>query len=306
MPAIDEFPEVMEAHVFRAELRLGKSKTTQNPPDWNRLLSELKSSTSLKDRTVDGYIFDPIEIDGTMLLGVHKPLSFDFMTKIDDESQDIGDYLSEDTESKIRFAFSSVVMFSSVDHIFAMARGSRESPHHTAVAKFFRHFIDTPPKYRWIVEPFMAPDQLEELEKAKGLKKFQSSFSTPRTLTDLKDGKFGIMSFAQQMADAVGVELKIQLKVQLAPGHYSAKAAKGLLDLFNHDRSELTRGDSRAKAQAVLPHGVEEELNLVKHKMAFAFELPILRDEQRNFTQLGEGLLNVRESLHNQLQLGTE
>lgn len=241
-----------------------------------------------------------------MLLGVHKPLSIDFMTKIDDESQDVGNYLSENTDSTIRFAFSSLVMFSDIDHVFAMARGSRESPHHTAVAKFFRSFIHTPDKYRWVVEPYMAPDQIHELEKAKGLKKFQSSFTTPRTLTDMKEGQNGIMTFAQQVANSVGVELKFDLKVQIAKGHSSSNASRALLDLFNRDRHELTRPDSRAKAQAVLPGGLEEELNLVMHNMAFSFELPILSDEQKNFTQLGQGLLDGREELNNELRQGSE
>lgn len=302
MPVEELIPEVMEAHVFRAQLRKGKKTQPPNPTNWDFLLSELKASHSLKERTVDGLIFDPISISGTMMLGIHKPISFDFMTKIDDESQDVGNYLSEDTDSKIRFAFSSLVMFTEFDHVFAMARGSRESPQHTAVAKFFRHFIDTPEKYHWVVEPYMAPDQLDELEKASGLKKFQTSFTTPRTLMDMKQGRSGVMTFAQQMSDAVGVELKLDLRVQIAKGHYSSLAARKLLELFNRDRGELTRSDSRAKAQAVLPGGVEEELNLVMHNMAFSFELPILSNEQKNFTQLGQGLLDGREELNNELR----
>lgn len=296
------FPEVMDAHVFRTVLRHGKNTDLPNSADWNRILSNLKSELTLKERTVGGFIFDPIDISGTMMLGVHKPLSFDFMTKIDDESQDVGNFLSEDTDSHIRFAFSSLVMFTDIDHVFAMVRGSRESPHHTSVQKFFNAFIDAPPKYHWVVEPYMASDQLAELKKAKGLKRFRTSFSTQQTLLDQKDGQNGVMTFAQQMASAVGVELKLDLRVQIPKRNYSSDAARKLLDLFNRDRDDLTRSDSRAKVQAVLPNGLEEELNLVRHNMAFSFELPILTNEQKNFTMLGQGLLDGREDLDNELR----
>lgn len=297
----DEIPESMEAHVFRTERRRGSRPVIPGSVNWDALLRQLKGDYTLKQRTVDGIIFDPIEISGVMLLGIHKPLSVDFMSSIDDESQDVGDFQSNDTNSKIRFAFSSVAMFAESDHVFAMARGSRESPHHTALVKFFNAFMESPHKERWVVEPFMAPDQLDELKRATGLKSFKTTFTTNRRLDDFKEGSGGPMTFAQEMSDAAGVELRLDLRVSLPRGYFSQRAAKGLLDLFRRDQPELTRKDSRAKAQAVLPGGLIEELHLVRHHMAFSFELPILRDEQRNFTKLAEGLLNVRSQLDNQV-----
>lgn len=302
MAAEELFPEVMEAHVFRAERRKRGTPIIPNTIDWDSFLRDLKNGYSLKERTVGGVIFDPIEIDGLMMLGVHKPLSVDFMTSIDDDSQDVGNFQSVDTDSRMRFAFSSIVMFSDVDHIFAMARGSRESPHHTAMGKFFSSFAVTPARERWVIEPFMAPDQLDELAKAKGMARFQSSFTTPRTLLDPKAGNGGVITFAQQMSNEVGVELKIDLRVQVAKGNFSSLAAERLLSLFRRDQQDLTRSDSRAKAKALLPNGMIEELNLVRHNMAFSFELPILTDEQKNFTKLAEGLQNVRAELNNQIQ----
>lgn len=298
----DEIPESMDAHVFRTERRRGLRPVLPGPVDWDDLLRKLKSDYTLKQRTVDGIIFDPIEVSGVMLLGIHKPLSADFMSAIDDESQDIGDFQSNDTNSKIRFAFSSVVLFAESDHVFAMTRGSRESPHHTALVKFFNAFMETPAKERWVVEPFMAPDQLDDLAMATGLKSFRTSFTTNRLLDEYKDGTGGPMTFAQEMSDAAGVELKLDLRVSIPRGSFSRRAARGLLDLFRRDQAELTRKGSRAKAQAILPGGLVEELYLVRHQMAFSFELPVLRDEQRNFTKLAEGLLNVRSELDNQVK----
>lgn len=293
---------VKKASFFQAVILADGKK--QHPParDWNKDLEKIATSTKLKDRKIDDRIFDPVEVGGQYLLGIHKPLKTDFMSTIDENASSVTDFLETDDAAASRFAQSSAVLFTKHNHIFAIALGHQHGPRHASVQAFLTKYFPLDPGAHWVIEPFMDKAQLQKLQKAKGLIEFSTNFTTQRDLFVEDEAGEGVVTFAERLANAVGADVEVKIQVTLPAGHRGAASRKGLLSVFRKDLRKTTGSDSNAKVRAVIEEGVEEELNLVAHKLAEEFELPELGSERRQFSNLLAGLQSVSAEMDDRVR----
>lgn len=293
---------VKKASFFQAVILLDGKK--QHPParDWNKDLKEIATSTKLKDRKLEDRIFDPVEVGGQYLLGIHKPLKTDFMSTIDEDASSVTDFLETDDSPASRFAQSSAVLFTRHNHIFAIALGHQHGPRQASVQAFLTKYFPPGPGAHWVIEPFMDKAQLQKLQKAKGLIEFSTNFTTQRDLFVEDEAEEGVVSFAERLANAVGADVEVKVQVSLPAGHRGVASRKGLLSVFRRDMRRTTASGSNAKARAVIEEGVEEELSLVAHKLAEEFELPELGSERRQFSNLLAGLQSVSAEMDDRVR----
>lgn len=273
-----------------------------HPPtrDWSSEFLRIATETNLKDRLIDGLYFDPVEVDGSYLLGIHKPLKTNFLSAIDSTTNSISDVLPDDL--KDQYAHSSAVMFTGHNHIFALALGHTHAPRHTSVQKFLDTYYPRSEGEHWVIEPFMDHAQIKQFQDAKGAIDFSTKFTTKRDLLDDAITENSLTKFGDQIANAIGSDVEIKISVVLPQGYRSANSMKNLHLFAKRDLRVTTGAGSNAKARTLISEGVEEELHLVAHKLAAEFDLPKIESERQQFSQLLEGLQSVRNEMDDRVK----
>ena len=296
-------PEKKSAFVHEAQLHGANKYTRPGTRDWNEMLKSIRQGKKLEDRRVDGLYFEPVEIKGRWLLGIHKPLDNSFMTRIEHGAASVSDLMTDDDDKQGMWAHSSAVFFSNTHHVFAIVRGDAHAPGTKAVKTFLdRFFTPENPNLHWKIAPYMDDGQLSRLKKAEGLVKFSTSFSTQRDLFDVADGTNGITGYLDELADKVGQDLEISIELRLPKHSHNKRAQRRFLRVAKEDLRRTATPESKAKAKAVINDELIEELSLVSHRLATEFELPVLGSEKKQFSDLLNGLDQVRDKLNSRIQ----
>ncbi|GAB2471206.1 hypothetical protein [Xylanimonas ulmi] len=273
------------------------SQAQRRPPgdtNWTARLEAIAAHT-LDERTVDGKIYDPRVSDGKALLGIHAPLKPDFMTTIDLKTKTVSDLMSDDDDSA-PFANSTAAMFLPPGNVVAVITGNQSSPKAQSVEKFLEELVPLPTGDRWKIEPLMDHGQLVKLQKeAQGAVAFSSRFSTAvDLLSPESEAPEGMVSFADRIASRVGGDIEVTIEIKLTPESRNRSTSKRMLDLIKGDVPRLVRDrGSKTKATAVLPGGVEEELELVAHRLAATVDIDETASESRRFSALLDYLTRV-------------
>lgn len=293
--------ETKNASVFEAKLLSRGSYRRLSPRSWDEALRKIREDYSLSEREIDGIYFDPVEQGGKFLLGMHRPVDGAFKTLIDENTSSISDVLPDEVTDR-RWAESSAVLFSETHHVFIYAGGGRQGPPAGAVVSFLNHFFPGGKGEHWRVEPYLDRPQIDRLKQAKGLIQFSSRFSTQRDLFTSHHAGEGPAAFADRIAEAVGQDIELEITIKLPKQSRGRQATRKLLELIRGDLSRTVRENSNAKAEAIIDDELTEELSLVAHKMAAKFELNIEDTEQRLFTDLLQGLVEVAPELNSRIQ----
>lgn len=288
------------ASFFQAVVLKDGIKIHPETRDWGTEFAEIIAETTLEDRLIDGLYFDPVEVDGNYLLGIHKPLKTNFLSTIDPKANSISDVLPDDL--KDRYAHSSAVMFTGYNHIFALALGHTHAPRHTSVEKFLNTYYPRTEGEHWVIEPFMDRAQLKQFREAKGAIDFSTKFTTKRDLLNEELPENSLTQFGDQIAAAIGSDVEIKISVALPPGYRNANSMKNLQLFTKRDLRITTGAGSNAKARTLISEGVEEELHLVAHKLAADFDLPQIDSERQQFSQLLQGLQSVRSEMDDRVK----
>lgn len=289
-----------QASFFQAVIL--KDGVKKHPParNWKQELKRILDSTKLSEREVDGLYFDPIEVNGDFLLGIHKPLKTNFLSNIDPDANSIKDVLPDDL--KDQYAHSSAVMFTKHNHVFALALGHTNAPRHTSVEKFLNTYYPRGDGEHWAIEPFMDRAKLKQFQDAKGAIDFSTKFMTQRDLLEEDMEEESLTRIGDQIATAIGSDVEIKITISLPPGYRSRVSMKSLQRFAKRDLRTTAAKGTNARARAIVSEGVEEELHLVAHKLAAEFDLPQIASERQQFSQLLKGLQSVRSEMDDRVE----
>lgn len=289
------------AYVYEAKLLSKGTSRRLKARDWNDALRKFKEDYPLKEREIDGVLYDPVEFQGTYLLGIHKPVDKSFMTQLDEDDASVKDLMMEDEEGRKSY-YSSAVLFSEIKHIFIIASGSRSAPQANALEPFLQQFFSGDESEYWKIGPYMDRPQLDRLREAKGLVSFSSRFSTHRDLFSMDEPSDGPAGYADRIADAVGQDVEIEIKIKLPSQVRGQQTMRKFLDLVTGDLKRTITEKSKTRAEAVIDEELTEELSLVAHKMATKFELSTVGTERRLYSDLLNGLVEIGPEINQRIR----
>ena len=298
------------AGFHRAYILQDGARRDPGEQDWADLLQRV-AGLSLEDRTVGDIIYEPASLlSAGILLGMHKPINPDFMSTINSKAGKIADFMKatvttdeEDDLSPERFANSTAVCFLPVGNAFAVALGNTMAPRANQIAHFLDEFL--PPEQKgayWKTEPMVDDDEIRKLRQAKGLVEFSSRFNTSRNLFNMDTESSGVVSFGERIAQRVGGDVEISIEVKLKPAARNTSVKQKMLDLLMTDLQTLAGKGSNAKAKALMPDGIEEELSLVEHNLAADFEIDKLGNESHQFSELLQALGDVSAEMETKVK----
>lgn len=290
-----------KVQVHQAFLTDGQRRRQQTR-DWNHELRRIRDETTLLERKIDGVFFEPVEVGGEFLLGMHRPIDPSFMSQIDEDGASITDFLMDDEDSSNHWAQSSAVLFSDIDHVFALALGGQRAPMAGTLARFLEVYFPGREQEHWVIDPYMDRAQINRLQTSRGAYRFATKFSTQRDLFNANAPSSGVASYADDIAKAVGQDIEIEIVVKLPRESRGRQATKKFLDLIRSDLHRTVHPGSGAKATAVIDDELQEELSLVAHRMAATFDLPNVGTERRQFGDLLRGLKDVSGELNTRIR----
>ena len=303
----DETVKVKRAHYFRLMALQDGEKAYVDQIDWAQLMQNLlDADEDERERLAVGdLIFQPGLFEGRAVLGMHAPISTDFLSHYNPKTQEVTDVMSDDEKDDTpRFAHSTAIAFSDHGNIIGAALGANTSPRATSIRHFLERFQTLGQGAHWHVEPVMDPSRILEFMDSKGAVSFEAQFSTAKDLTTEEEGIYGPVSFAESMAKATDADLIIDLNVKLASGVGNAESRGKLKNLLSAALPILARAPkSRTKARVLTADGVYESLNLVASRMQQEFEIAATATERRRFSDLLEGVAVVTAQVEDRLKV---
>ncbi|WP_156380289.1 hypothetical protein [Arthrobacter sp. Soil762] len=284
---------VKKAAFYRAYILKDAARQDPQERDWTAFLSGV-AKLPFTERVIDDIVFEPSKFSDGWVLGIHKPINTDFMTRVNAKTGRIADLLDDPEAGDGGLSHSTAVYFTGLGNVFALTGGGgNSSPRSNAVADFLQEFAPPAEGSFWKTEPVMTKDQIEQLRASKGLVEFTSRFSTAQSLFTADDDDTGLVGFAEKLAVRVGGDLEISIQLRLPAESRNKSVKEKLRNLVLGDLPRLAGKGTGAKAKAVLAEGVEEEISLVAHRLAEDFEIGKLGPESRQFSELMQALLNV-------------
>lgn len=310
--------KIKHAGFHRAYLLQDGARKDPGEQPWEELLQKVAELT-MEERTVDGLIYEPTLLDRGTLMGMHKPLNPDFMSRIDSEAGSIADFMDRGGATEAegdndqgaeagavkpeRFANSTAVYFLPIGNVIAISLGNREAPRANRLAAFLDEFLPPEsPNASWRIEALVDNDEILKLKEAKGVVQFSTRFNTSRNLFSEDAAQPGIYTFAEKMAAQIGGDLELTIDVKLTPEARNRSNKGKLMQMLMRDLPRLTGKDSKASAKALLEEGVEEQLSLVAHSLAADFEINKLAMESHQFSELLKALGDVGDEMHTRVK----
>jgi len=252
--------------------------------DWCTLMKSV-AQVPVKERTLSqGIVFDPrVDDDGTPTLSIFRPLSTDFMSRIDPDTMEVTDIASNE---KDLFAHSTAVVFIPGMPVFGLVGSSGTySPQHSAVHTFLTTFMKPDIGSHWKVEPLMDPGKIKEFEQASGIAEFSAVYRSAGDILTPEPGN--ALELADRIAEVLGADVEVSLSVKLK-GNKQKGPAKKLKNLVSSSLPRLTH-DEKSRARVKATGGMfEDELNLVAQKFSVEGTIPEAASEEATFTLLME------------------
>ncbi len=253
-----------------------------NLVDWKRVMTEV-ATLPIKQRVAGEYIYVPtVDEAGRGRLAVHRPLSMDFMSTVDSDTMEVQDVPVADLDAM--FAHSTAVVFLLQLNVFGLVGGSGvHSQGKPAIVDFLNEFMKPGLGATWEAEPLMDRDRIDDFRKSDGVTEFYARFDSENNLI-LPEAK-GIFGFGDVVADRIGSDVEVEIRVKLPKDAPQTVAAK-LKNLILKDEGRWSTnkgGGARVKAKK---GPLSEELNLVAARFAVEREIVELRDHEASFSIL--------------------
>ena len=293
---------------FRVYLLTNGQRQDLKNVNWRDQLDGI-NALPWSERTAEGMVFDPQFDDDHVIVGIHRPIKKEFMSLLDSTTESISDLLSNDEDDHglllgepdedpgddagvvekpkaPDFANSTAVLFMPIGNVVALALGSTSSPRHSSVVTFLDALVPQAKGTHWAIEPLMDTDQIQILQnEAEGAVEFSTKFSTVRTLFT-PDSSSGFVTYIDKIADSLGADVEVEIRIKLAPEARSLATRTRFLSSIQRALPRVSQKANKTKARVILPSGLEEELDLVTHRLASTVDVDEKTSESRRFSAL--------------------
>lgn len=300
-----------KARFFRAYLLDQGQRVDAPQVDWQAILEALADLDSDDRTTAEGVRFETHEVDDVRLLGIHKPMDPAFLGREDVDTKSIVDVMQkskaedEDREAEKLF-ISSAVHFFTIGNAFALSQGGVGGLRQGAVASFMDRHAAAGPGRHWRVEPIIDESQIDEFRGANRAKAVESTIDSRRLLVDdannLTTAPEGIATLPDDIAVAIGGDVKVTLKIELLPESQNLMTQRNLYDQVRRGLARLVGPKSGTKVTTVQDDGTNEVLELAAHDLAASFEVDARESEVVQFSTLLRELSLVGAEMENRVQ----
>jgi hypothetical protein len=289
MPANASKIKTKTVHFFRMHVLDNGSRRFVNDFDWLSVLEAARAAAPQDRRASGDVLFDPNADEDHLIIGFHSPLSTDFVSVLDSATDRVVDYMKTEGAAKL---FRSTAVVCLPEACFGVCRTSNAAPGASHVTDFLQKFAPQGQGIVWQHGPLFDRSKLARLRQAKGIVEFSAQVDTQ---TDLFTGEaLGVASILPILATQVGGELEVTIGLKLKDAYRNDKTQGKFLESVLAGVDRLAGKGSRARAKAIFPDGLEQELELVEHRLCTTFDLDTSTSEAAQFTQLLAELRIVR------------
>lgn len=247
------------------------------------------------DDGADIYEAHPGKAGELVLVGALRAINTDFMTQIDPTTGSVQDVLDEDSELSARqFAHTTVMAFLPRHNVVAVARGGTNAPRgQSAVQLFLTRHVPQERGSQWVVEPVIAPPQIDRLQRAKGVMALEARYETLQHLDSLDPEAGGMASYLDNFAAELGGEVIVDVNVRIASDSRSGTTFRRMKDALVKDLQRLQAGGKPVQARVVYDDDTTELVDLVAAKLGASIELGESHVSRRQYSALLDGLRSV-------------
>lgn len=262
--------------------------------DWSSVCQRVQDA-GLSLRAEDGTIFAATIDAHPLQISMHKPLSPDFLSIINESGAGIADALDALQEDGRLLAHSTAVAFmQNSPNCFAIVKGSKPSPGVPSLMELLTRLFPQKPGSHWKIDPVIAPGDIDRLRSAEGISAVSgtlvsgdgSLFGGPQLL------EMGLASELQSAATYVGAEVELTFKLQLKRENRSKERVAKFRDFALKLLPGLdTNRPSSAKA---VDSDQEVELQLSPHQLSAQFLVLEADTGVTQFSVLQDEIARVR------------
>lgn len=269
--------------------------------DWIEALGRI-AALPQSERRHEEIVYD-VNVSGHAypIVAVHEALDHSFMSRIEDER--VSDVVDEMDAETSKLANSTAIAFLGVGNVVAVVRGNGKAPQPPRVIEtFLKAHLPQRQGVHWVVAPLFAPNQIAKLRDANGVVEFETRLETVKDLFSPVESD-GILRYADELAQRVGADIVIEMKVRLASGSRGREATGKMHGMVMGDIPRVAADQrSRTKARALFGDGIEEQLSLVTHRMTTTIELNANDVSGIRFSGLVQKLVDVSAQQENDIR----
>lgn len=290
-------PKTIQRTVAFYWLRLRSREAVSYRPvedvDWESRLADL-DSMKWQEKAIDGIRYDAILGKEYPILSVSEQFDPTFMQYIDRENERVTDYMDnylagERGDLAKSSAFAFFPEYALIGRISGSAGKSSEP-----LKKALDHYWSPGGEFEWDVQPVVTVDSIERFERElKELSSFTAGFTTRRYLdsTAQEGGKTG--EFYREMADAIGTDLDVEIKVSIPKDGFFPSAGRKLKGTVSDLVAFAVKQNKQMQVSGTDLAGKLLELNLVSHPVVEQEDIIIGENEPRQFTNFIDHLVKV-------------
>lgn len=290
-------PKTIQRTVAFYWLRLRSREAVSYRPvedvDWESRLADL-DSMKWQEKAIDGIRYDAILGKEYPILSVSEQFDPTFMQYIDRENERVTDYMDNYLAGE-RGRSGQIVGIRVLSRIRAHRKNQRLRRQKLRTAeKALDHYWSPGGEFEWDVQPVVTVDSIERFERElKELSSFTAGFTTRRYLdsTAQEGGKTG--EFYREMADAIGTDLDVEIKVSIPKDGFFPSAGRKLKGTVSDLVAFAVKQNKQMQVSGTDLAGKLLELNLVSHPVVEQEDIIIGENEPRQFTNLIDHLVKV-------------
>lgn len=290
-------PKTIQRTVAFYWLRLRSREAVSYRPvedvDWESRLADL-DSMKWQEKAIDGIRYDAILGKEYPILSVSEQFDPTFMQYIDRENERVTDYMDNYLAGG-KGRSGQIVGIRVLSRIRAHRKNQRLRRQKLRTAeKALDHYWSPGGEFEWDVQPVVTVDSIERFERElKELSSFTAGFTTRRYLdsTAQEGGKTG--EFYREMADAIGTDLDVEIKVSIPKDGFFPSAGRKLKGTVSDLVAFAVKQNKQMQVSGTDLAGKLLELNLVSHPVVEQEDIIIGENEPRQFTNLIDHLVKV-------------
>lgn len=170
-------------------------------------------------------------------------------------------------------ADSTAIAFLPKHNVFGVALGNQSSPRQGVVADFLTAALKPlPDGQRWVIRPIVDTGNVARFceQTGGGVEAYEGTFSTAKDLLAPDDPAAGFLSAFDELADRLGSDLKITVRVSLdEAGRQRMGPKRKFRDEILKSMQRLVTGTRKAKVHTVNEDGTVEEIyNLIEERLS--------------------------------------
>lgn len=271
--------------------------------DWWTLLGQW-GQRPLADQVVgpDKILFHPDATAAAPAVGAHSSASAAFQSRISMTSATVEDVLSLEEDGDM-IANSTAIAFLLRHNVFALVQGNASSPRQNVVRVFLDEVKPFSAGEKWVIRPIIDPAHLRRFrDETDGVKWYQGVISTKRDL--LTPNAEGFMSALDRIAEQVGADLKVEIKISLDDAAVQSKASRrSLRSYIVKSLDRIVQGSKKSLVHATNEDGtVEETLSLIQEKFTATASISDDVTGSARFTELVREVVRVAGEEDNRIK----